>query len=333
MRTFIYLDQNTLSNLRQRKIDEMGVDEYVILKHILKLDYITPLYSFVTLQEISQINNEKYKHEHIELLEELGAAYIEPKTNKLLFIAPEKNWESFLLTQEENSEMGIDSVISSAELFSRKISGINIEESFDDINNQVKESLNNLFELAGRQLSSIDPSSLPDELQEKLSELLINFNKLKEEPLQITPFAIASDQQLGPLPFRQMPQIKALDILNADVKNVVHLIESVFHNENNNINLNDYYDKTMQSDVARAYCLMNWAGYYSDDFTKVTEKRDRFKSSHNDMQHVIAAIGANFLISDDVRFCRKAQACYAYIDVSTIVCSTKNFIKHHCRFD
>ncbi|ENF7815084.1 hypothetical protein ABR157_005487 [Enterobacter soli] len=333
MAYFIYLDQNTLSNLRHRKINEMKLDEYVKLKAVLKTDEIISVYSHVTLQEISQIKTEVYKREHIELLTELNAAYIEPCSSRLTDIAPEKIWTSFLQTQRENSELGIDSILISTELFSRKISGIHVNESFDDINNQVNFNLNNLLEYTGRMLTSFDTSTLPDELQQAMTDLKLNFNNLIKAPLQIPSPTVACDQQLGPTPFRQLPQIKALDILNADVKDVVNLIESAFITENSNFNLNDYFDKTPQSATARAYTLMNWAGYYSDDFTTVTQKKDRFRSSNNDMQHVIAAIGANFLISDDARFCKKAQACYAYIGISTIVCSTKYFIEHFCRFD
>lgn len=95
MSYLIYLDQNTLSNLRQRKIDEMKLDEYIKIKAALKSSEIITVYSYVTLQEISQIKNDEYKKEHIELLAELDAAYIEPKSNQLTDIVPEKIWKSF----------------------------------------------------------------------------------------------------------------------------------------------------------------------------------------------------------------------------------------------
>ncbi|HCB1498576.1 TPA: hypothetical protein MYO83_001398 [Klebsiella michiganensis] len=116
MSYLIYLDQNTLSNLRQRKIDEMKLDEYIKLKAALKLSGIITVYSYVTLQETSQIKNDEYKKEHIELLAELNAAYIEPKSNQLTDSAPEKIWKSFLQIQKENSELGIDSIITSTEI-------------------------------------------------------------------------------------------------------------------------------------------------------------------------------------------------------------------------
>lgn len=333
MSFLIYLDQNTLSNLRQRKIDEMKVDEYIKLKLVLKLDDVIPIYSFVTLQEISQIKSEDYKKEHINLLSEINAAYIEPNTHKLANIHPEVIWESFLKIQKENLELGIDSVLSSTELFSRKISGIQVGESFEDINNGLNDSLNNMLELAFTQLASVDLSSLPEEARKALIDFQLSFNALHINPLQVQSPKIEDNEQLGPQPFRNMNEIKALDILNADVNEVVKKIETVFQNKNSTFNLNDFFDKTPESDVARAYCLMNWAGYYPDDFTKITRGKDRFKSSQNDMLHVIAALGADFLISDDTRFCKKARACFAYSGFNTITCSTKDFIETYCKFE
>lgn len=330
---FIYLDQNILSNLRQRKIDEMKLDEYMKFKSVLKLKDIISVYSYVTLQEISQINNEKYQQEHIKLLTELNAAYKEINSNRLTDIAPEKVWKSFLQTQKENTSLGIDATLISSELFLRKVSGIHVNESFDDINKQINNNLSSMLNYAEKMLDSVDPSTLPSELQKKMNDLKSNINKSTKNPSPIPPIVFDCDQQLGPTPFRELPQIRSLDILNADVNEVVDLIESAFRTENSNFNLSDYFEKSPQSDAARAYWLMNWAGYYSDDFTKVTKKRDRFKSSSNDLQHVVAAIGANFLISDDARFCKKAQACYAYIGISTIACSTKDFINNYCEFD
>lgn len=47
MSYLIYLDQNTLSNLRQRKIDEMKLDEYIKIKAALKSSEIITVYSYV----------------------------------------------------------------------------------------------------------------------------------------------------------------------------------------------------------------------------------------------------------------------------------------------
>ncbi|WP_205531082.1 hypothetical protein [Pectobacterium brasiliense] len=90
--------------------------------------------------------------------------------------------------------------------------------------------------------------------------------------------------------------------------------------------------KNAQTDVVRAYNLMNWAGYYADDFTKNKKGKDRFNASNKDMLHVAAALGTNFLISSDIKFRKKAMACFAYIDFKTIVCSPKEFIERYFKF-
>jgi len=332
MSYIIYLDQNVLSNLRQRKIDEMNANEYKKLKLVLCSNQATLVYSFVTLKEISQIKVDKYKQEHIDLLTELNAKYINPCTGELLNIHPEEIWTGYLENEIINTEMGVNSLLSTTQIFSRKISGLPIEDSFDSINEKLKGDLNNIFQYAEKQLSTIATFSVPDEHLQPLADLKLNLENLRIATQKIKAPLFEKNQDLGPQLFRECPKLKSLDISNTNVSDVVKIIESVFHNENSTFNLNDYFDKTPQSDIARAYSLMNWAGYYADDFTKIISGRDRFNSSFNDMQHVVSSLGVHFLISDDSKFCIKAQACFAYIDYHTITCSTKAFIKDYCTF-
>lgn len=70
--TLIYLDQNILSDFRSRKIKETDK----LLKNFLLTTNIQIVYSNITLNEINQIPLDKYKFEHIEVLEELNAKYI-----------------------------------------------------------------------------------------------------------------------------------------------------------------------------------------------------------------------------------------------------------------
>ena len=64
----IYLDQNTLSDLRQRKIDESPNDLFRLLKHALKSEQITVVYSHVTLDEILQIPKAEYRQMQTSVL-------------------------------------------------------------------------------------------------------------------------------------------------------------------------------------------------------------------------------------------------------------------------
>lgn len=77
---------------------------------------------------------------------------------------------------------------------------------------------------------------------------------------------------------------------------------------------------------------MNWAGYFADDFDKVTKRGDRFNASNNDMQHAISALGVDFLISNDNAFLRKSEACYAYTNQKVKVCTPKHFLDNYCKF-
>src|SRR5690606_2304419 len=160
----------------------------------------------------------------------------------------------------------------------------------------------------------------------------IQMDETREKIPSLQAPEIDSGQSLGPQSFREISEIKSLEIQSMDANHVVRAIESTFNLENSNFKLSDYFEETPQTDVARAYSLMNWAGYYADDFTKAKQGKDRFSASNNDMLHAVAACGVNFLISNDIKFRKKATACFAYINSSTIVCSPKEFIENHCKF-
>lgn len=332
MSFFIYLDQNSLSDLRQRKIEETGDEQFKLLRLVLESEQVHLVYSHVTLEEIFQIPKREYKNEHIELLVQLNAIYIEPLTLKLNEKSPEDIWSEFLENKQSNIDMGIDSLISISQLFWRKMSGLPVEKSFTEIHDQLKNSLNDLLTNCEVQLSSIDQSSLSEAEKKSFIKIKHPISDLRKKASTLRPFEINNGQQLGPQPFREIPEIKSMDIKNMDATLVVREIEHIFKLENSSFNLEEYFERTPQTDVARAYSLMNWAGYYADDFTRVKKVKDRFNASNNDMQHAVAALGASFLVSNDVNFRKKAEACFAYVSCPTIVCSPKEFVEQHCVF-
>ena len=73
---------------------------------------------------------------------------------------------------------------------------------------------------------------------------------------------------------------------------------------------------------------MNWVGYYADDFTKTNRKKNRFRASNNDLMHVRNAAGSTMLISRDRAFLKKAKACYAHLEISTVVANTDDVLNH-----
>ena len=66
MHTYIYLDQNTLSDLRERK--RKGRNELCLLYDFIHNSKLDLLYSFTHLDEIRQIPKQEYIEEHIETL-------------------------------------------------------------------------------------------------------------------------------------------------------------------------------------------------------------------------------------------------------------------------
>ncbi|WP_261420535.1 hypothetical protein [Serratia quinivorans] len=328
----MYLDQNTLSDLRQRKVEETDNDDFKLLKFVIMSEQVLLVYSHVTLEEILQIKNIEYRQEHVELLMELNAQYIEPLTGELNNKSPSDIWKEYLENNKINSDLGIDTLISVSQLTSRKFSGLPVGESFNEINDKLKESLNTVITNGEIQLASIDISLLGDEQRCHFIDMKRKIYELREGVNGLEALVISDEQQLGPQPFRDMPEIKSLGIQGVDINHVVNKIEEIFEQENSSFDFEHYFEKTAQSDVARAYSLMNWAGYYADDFTKSKKGKDRFNASNKDMMHVIAALGADFLISNDIKFCKKAMACFAYVGFGTVVCSPKDFIKKYCKF-
>lgn len=326
MTTLVYLDQNILSDLRERKLLENRNDELLKLKHILKSEQFATVYSHVTLEEILQINNQnhlEFKKEHIDLLTDLSAFYIHPTSRELVSKKPKFIWDEYLGIKKENYAMGIDSLLNAYQLFSRKISGLKIEDSFEEINCKIKKSLHDLMDSC-EAILSIDDIKI-DAIQKKSCELQII--EFRNQINSLQHLNIENNETLGPIPFRETPEIRRINFERLEVESVVHRIEEIFHTYNNNSTM-PLIEKNIQSDIARAYSLMNWAGYYADDFTSKNTKKDRFNASSKDMQHVIESINSDFLISNDKRFKNKAQACFAYAGVKTIVCGTREFIEN-----
>ena len=332
MSTLIYLDQNILSDLRHRKIISAVDNEFELLKMVLTSTGVTVVFSHVTLLEIDQIKSDEYKNEHLTLLDELGARYIEPLTRKLRDTRGSDIWLEYLDNKESNIKMGTSNLMEISQLTSRKISGLPISDSFEDINDKMKSALSVLIANCEMHLESINLNDLDEPSKINYQHISSQIPLLKEKSLGLEAPKFESSQPVGPKPFREIPKIKSLDIQKLPVNEVVVSIESAFKIENSTFNWNDYFEDTPQNSVARAYSLMNWAGYFADDFDKVTKRGDRFNASNNDMQHTISALGVDFLISNDNAFLKKSEACYAYTNQKIKVCTPKHFLESHCKF-
>jgi len=310
----VYLDQNTLSDLRHRKIEEADkLDNKVsaLLKLILSSSEVTVVYSYVTLSEILQIRVEKYRNEHID-----------PLTKKLVDFTAKEVWLSYLNKIEINKGMGIKNLCHTVDLISKKLSGLPVEDSFVEIDVKKRFALKNLLLNAEKGLATLQVE-MSCEKWEEINEL-----KLK---------ASASNYQVeknvrdfGPNPFRDMLAQNGIEISKLPIENVINIILTMLEREYKYI-WTDHLENTPQNCVSMSYTLMNWAGYYADDFTKIKNKSDRFNASSNDMQHAMSAIGINVLLSNDNRFLIITKACFSYIKQDSIVCTPKEFLYKHCK--
>lgn len=332
----IYLDQNVLSNLRDRKINEMTDSLFSELKDILRSERVLVVYSYVTLIEIQQISKEEFKIEHIKLLEEMNAAYIEPQSRILRKDPASKIWGEFLENKEFNHEYGLDKIMPILYLSQRKMVGLPISESFIKINEELKHAFSNIMLNTRKAFCQLDWDKELEGLDEltltlikhnlSLTDKLMNFYLEQISKMEMPDI---DERDLGVQAFRESSEVKNLKVETIPAEHVISAIENIFHKENKNFKLSDYMEDTLQARVSYAYELMNWIGYYADDFTKNMKKKDRFNASRNDMMHVVNAVGSSFLISDDECFLKKAYACYCFVNSETVVCTPYELVNNY----
>jgi hypothetical protein len=204
----------------------------------------------------------------------------------------------------------------------RKFSGLPIEESFKELNLQLKDALTEMLKKAEQELENIDPNELRDGGAEVIRAAKEQMAKQLKAVSEMVSIEVNSEQELGPKPLRDFDKLRALDLQNQPESAVINLIDDLFSSENKDFHWSDYFDDTVHNQIARCYSLMNWAGYFADDFTSTKKKKDRFRASNNDLMHVRNAAGSTMLISRDQAFLKKAKVCYAYLNVPTIVANT-----------
>jgi hypothetical protein len=304
------------------------------LKHFLiTASDMQIVYSHVILAEINQIPIDKYKVEHIELLEELNAKYIDPKSKKLSNDKPTQVWTDYIENlNSENDILDFKNLALSIDNFSRKASGLAIKNSFEEIGESLANSLENLTKTI---IDSLNINFHEDDFKGNAKQIKYVIEQMKKDLLEIlnkrlqiaNEFNRLDNLPLGPKPFREYKPIKDLKISELASSEVVLAIEKVFNAENSTSSWRNNSNDTLEDKIAIAYSLMNWAGYYPDDFDKIKNGKDRFRASNNDMQHAVMASKTTFLISNDYPFRMKTIASYEYAGSPTVVCSPQSFLE------
>lgn len=319
MESYIYIDQNILSELRERKLCESKNTFLKALKELCKKDGNHLVYSETHLQEIKQIPSEEYQLEHIVLLSELNAFYITPISTDLSAKDPHLVWHEFLENENDNEALGINEIVTINDRVHRKLSGLPIEESFKELNEKLKESLINMLKNTEKEIENIDPTELSDEEKEAIQVTKEQMAGQLKSITEMVSIDADKDKVLGPKPLRDFDRLNALDLEKQPESEVINLIDELFVSENDKFKWSDVFDDTVHNQIARCYSLMNWVGYFADDFNSTKKKKDRFRASNNDLMHARNAAGCTILISNDGDFLKKTKACYVHLNIPTEV--------------
>lgn len=325
MNTIVYLDQNILSKLRDRKLTDPKNKQLMMLKSILMRDDVDVVYSHVTLDEIRQIEKDAYFLEHFAVLEQLGAKYIEPLSKKILNEKPREVGLNYIKNLRASYNTPYPYFVKTTEELSRKLSGLPIDKSLEDIGNNMINGVDNIINPAIEQIHSLNENDY-EEPMKSLVVILKNIPQLLKKSLPSSnPFTNTANIPLGTKSFREQEPIKKFMNSNPSDANLVAEMKKAL----NIFNIKASLDDSIENKIMYAYVLMNWLGYYADDFDKIKKGKDRFNASQKDMMHVSYAHIASYLISDDEKFREKAIVCYELANVKTVVCTPNRFLEEY----
>ncbi|MDQ6986455.1 MAG: hypothetical protein Q9M25_01470, partial [Mariprofundaceae bacterium] len=136
MEHLVYLDQNVLSDIRPRKLKQTRDSSLSLIFMALCSPQVRLVYSFVHHKEISQISRPEYQQEHIDLLEQLNTVFIDALTMNLDYRRPSALWAAHLENEEQNKATGITMCADDFSLLGRKLSGLPIGQSFEEVAEQ-----------------------------------------------------------------------------------------------------------------------------------------------------------------------------------------------------
>ncbi|MDK8462742.1 hypothetical protein [Marinobacter sp. SS13-12] len=312
-----------LSDMRERVLSESHDEDLRALKTLCTPRDVKVLYTATHLREVQQIPHEKFRLEHLRLLHGLGAAYLTPVTNMLVWNHPEKVWDDFIENESQNIAAGINSSMEAQDLINRKLCGLPVDQTFHDLNSRLRASLRSILEDSLAQMESVSTTEIhKDQIESLKIQISDQLSNLKNLPGLDVP----DDQELGPRPFRQLEKIKGIE--ECPAAHVIGLIEELFRESNPDFHWRNYIDDTPENKIAVCYSLLNWAGYCADDFTSTKKGKDRFNASNNDLAHVQSGARCSLLISQDVAFLKKAEAIYKHLNIGTLPLAPGEAIKH-----
>ena len=291
---------------------------------------IDVVYSPVTIEEIGQIKNDenfaKHFTEHYCVLEQLEAKFIDPLSKKLIDEKPHKVALNYLNNKKNLSHSPYSYLEKVLDDFNRKVSGLNVDKSFDDISEKMKMFLTDILNDTISQIDDFD--------EEPMRSIIINMKKdiplLLEKSLPISnPFNQVPNSPFNIKQYREDERTKKVMDSNPSKSELIMELKRRWKDESHLFERTALFNNLIESKIFYAYTQLNWLGYYADDFTKIKKNKDRFNASQNDMKHASFAYISTFLISNDTKFREKTILSYEFANVKTIVCSSETFLEEY----
>jgi hypothetical protein len=317
VRKVVYLDQNVISDLRDRKILEMSKLKSSQMNHLIKV--LTSrdtkvVYSHITLSEIYQIKSLQYQQEHIDVLSLLKAVYIDPISSAFSPQNAESVWQDYIAIMQDNIVNGCNDIELVNRSLVQKIHGLDVSETFEEIYTNISNELSEIAQQEQTFLESFDFFKLEPNAQHQYEKRMSALDILKSKIYSFQTLEVPEEVQISPQNFRQLPKVMELELENAPVEEVIKRIESCVYSKNGGVDFIKSFSNSKQGLISRAYSLMNWAGYHEDDFQKSKKEfGDRLRASLNDLSHVASAVCADVILTEDKGMLGKAPACYAYM--------------------
>ncbi|BCE02791.1 hypothetical protein [Marinicellulosiphila megalodicopiae] len=339
----IYLDQNVLTELRPRKLNQ-NLNEVKdirraislkILNEFLKYKEVDVCYSHIHLEEIDQIElkdkvkQEGFKEEHIELLDSFNAKFLDAE---LIYNedSVRRRWNNFLQNKQDNTRSGFDDIADVMDQSMRGLMGLN---TLDPVMNNLLSLLEKAKEM---QLSTVDSFfEKPNEYNELLDVEMIRQSISNEIDSQIKNMKPEMFEKIDSVNFtskemREENKVKVPDLhLKEESEVVDYLIEKLSFDELEAIQ-EDTFKKGMNTEnrIVMLYNLLNSVDYCRDKYDQINKKYDGFRASKYDGYHISKAYNCDFIISNDKGFLQKGNAIFKSkkINKPCIICTSEEFI-------
>lgn len=336
-RPLVYLDQNVIDKLSK------GYNQWLI---DLCSEKYRAVYSDITLDEIARAEDrrEGSSRRFLDALEIVDAYYISPMCDESMM--PQDSMlirdippaEAF---KEHKSNGNLKEILEANTLISRKLVGGRLEQSADDIFQELTSQFQKLNSIINENILDLE-KTIPNarELlytnfhkEQDLSNVTTErFEALARQALTtLEPqMNISSHKESAMATFRSVLKLSSLELNNIQAPNVVQQVWDVIAKDQNikdsGLTIEGYFGldgrysispdrKPYKSELVQiVYHQLNFCGYFSD---KKLHNDGNFTSSFSDMLHVSRASYCDCLLSGDERLIKKAFASYEYVGIDT----------------